>query len=45
MKKSLFIGFFTALLLATLLTFSVFAADVVYLKDGGNGNGCGCGCG
>ncbi len=39
MKKSLFIGFFTALLLATLLTFSVFAADVVYLKDGGNGNG------
>ncbi len=39
MKKSLLIGFLTALLIAALLTFSAFAADVVYLKDGGSGDG------
>lgn len=39
MKKRFLLSLITALILAITLSIGAFAADVVYLKDGGNGDG------
>ena len=39
MKKKFFLLLVTALVLAATLSLCTFAADVVYLKDGGKGDG------